>query len=74
MLLFKNLESAIQRKIVTDMWERTVPAGEILIQEGDVGAAASELYVVKEGKFEVRRAAERGHERRAVRGRRSRSA
>ncbi|KIY94555.1 cAMP-dependent protein kinase regulatory subunit [Monoraphidium neglectum] len=35
------------------MWERAVPAGEILIQEGDFGAAASELYVVKEGKFEV---------------------
>lgn len=52
-LLFKNLEPAIQRKIVSDMWERTVPAGEILIQEGDVGAAASELYIVKEGKFEV---------------------
>lgn len=53
MLLFKNLEIGIQHKIVSDMWERTVPAGEILIQEGDVGLAASELYVVKEGKFEV---------------------
>ncbi|KAI8465523.1 MAG: cyclic nucleotide dependent protein kinase [Monoraphidium minutum] len=52
-LLFKNLEPSIQRKVVSDMWERSVPAGEILIQEGDVGAAASELYVVKEGKFEV---------------------
>lgn len=52
-LLFKNLEQGIQRKIVSDMWERTVPAGEILIQEGEVGAAATELYVVKEGKFEV---------------------
>jgi len=52
-LLFKNLEVGIQRKIVESMWERRVPAGEILIQEGDVGAAASELFVVKEGKFEV---------------------
>ena len=36
------------------MCERAVPAGEILIQEGEIGAAASELYVVKSGKFEVR--------------------
>jgi cGMP-dependent protein kinase 2 len=39
---------------VEEMWERTVSAGEILIQEGEVGLAASELYVVKTGKFEVR--------------------
>jgi len=30
-----------------------VPAGEILIQEGETGLAASELYIVKEGTFEV---------------------
>jgi CRP-like cAMP-binding protein len=36
------------------MYERSVPAGEILIKEGDSGLAASELYVVKTGKFEVR--------------------
>jgi hypothetical protein len=59
-LLFKNLDSSMQRKIVENMWERTVPAGEILIQEGETGVAASELYVVKEGKFEVR-AAPHGH-------------
>ena len=35
------------------MYERPVPAGEILIQEGDTGLGASELYVVKEGEFEV---------------------
>ena len=35
------------------MWERSVAAGEILIKEGDTGLAASELYVVKSGKFEV---------------------
>ena len=29
-------------------------AGDILIQQGDVGLAASQLFVVKEGKFEVR--------------------
>lgn len=36
------------------MYERTVPAGDILIKEGDTGLAACELYVVKSGKFEVR--------------------
>lgn len=35
------------------MYERPIPAGEILIQEGDTGLGASELYVVKEGEFEV---------------------
>eukprot|EP00891_Asterochloris_glomerata_P001614 jgi/Astpho2/1614/e_gw1.00028.5.1_t len=35
------------------MYERKVTAGEILIKEGDTGLAASELYVVKDGEFEV---------------------
>ncbi|PNH07578.1 cGMP-dependent protein kinase 2 [Tetrabaena socialis] len=53
LLLFTRLETAMQRKIVSEMYERTVPAGDILIKEGDTGLAASELYVVKSGKFEV---------------------
>lgn len=53
MLLFNRLEPALQHKVVSEMYERVVPAGEILIKEGDTGMAASELYVVKEGKFEV---------------------
>ncbi len=53
LLLFNRLDTAIQRKVVSEMFERTVPAGDILIKEGDTGVAASELYVVKEGKFEV---------------------
>lgn len=36
-----------------EMFERQVAAGEILIKEGDTGLAATELYVVKSGKFEV---------------------
>jgi CRP-like cAMP-binding protein len=32
---------------------RKVSAGEILIQEGETGLAASELYVVRDGSFEV---------------------
>lgn len=54
MLLFDKLEADVQRKIVMEMYERSIKAGDILIQEGDVGIAASELYVVKEGEFEVR--------------------
>ena len=53
MLLFDKLEADVQRKIVMEMYERSIKAGDILIQEGDIGIAASELYVVKEGEFEV---------------------
>jgi len=52
-LLFNHLDAAQQRSIVEAMYERPVPAGEILIQEGETGLGASELYVVKEGEFEV---------------------
>ena len=51
--MFSRLNPELQRKIVTEMFERTVQAGEILINEGDTGLAATELYVVKSGKFEV---------------------
>lgn len=53
LLLFNHLEPAVQTKIVAEMYERKVPAGEILIKEGDTGLGANELYVVKQGKFEV---------------------
>lgn len=53
LLLFTKLDAALQRKIVAEMYERTVVAGEILIKEGDTGLGASELFVVKSGKFEV---------------------
>lgn len=55
LLLFSKLEAPLQRKIVSEMFERNVAAGEILIKEGDTGLAATELYVVKSGKFEVSR-------------------
>ncbi|CAD7705322.1 unnamed protein product [Ostreobium quekettii] len=54
LLLFNHLEQSVQTKIVAEMYEWEVPAGEILIKEGDTGLGASELYVVKSGKFEVR--------------------
>lgn len=54
LLLFDKLEPPVKRKTVTEMYERRVLAGEILIKEGDRGLAASELYVVKSGQFEVR--------------------
>jgi hypothetical protein len=53
LLIFNHLDSAQQHAIVQAMYERPVAAGEILIQEGDTGLAASELYVVKTGEFEV---------------------
>ncbi|KAL4446356.1 hypothetical protein ABPG77_003163 [Micractinium sp. CCAP 211/92] len=52
-LLFNNLDRGSQRKVVREMYERPIAAGEILIQEGDTGLGASELYVVKTGEFEV---------------------
>lgn len=52
-LLFNRLDVLQQRAIVQAMYERPIPAGEIIIQEGDTGMGASELYVVKKGEFEV---------------------
>lgn len=40
LLLFNNLDRGAQRKVVREMYERPIAAGEILIQEGDTGAAA----------------------------------
>ena len=54
LLLFNKLDKFVQQKIVADTYEKAVPAGEILIQQGDTGLAAAQLYVVKSGKFEVR--------------------
>lgn len=54
LLLFDRLDKTAQAKIVENTWVRAVAAGEILIQEGETGLAASELYVVKYGTFEVR--------------------
>lgn len=53
LLVFNRLDVQLQRKIVQEMFERRVGAGEILIKEGDTGLAATELFVVKSGKFEV---------------------
>lgn len=53
MLLFGKLEKELQIRLAGDMYERHVAAGEILIQEGDSGSAAAELYIVKAGEFEV---------------------
>lgn len=51
--LLQGLSAEAQSAVVREMYERPVAAGEILIQEGDSGAAASELYVVRSGQFEV---------------------
>jgi hypothetical protein len=36
-LLFNNLDPGAQRRVVREMYERPIGAGEILIQEGDTG-------------------------------------
>lgn len=54
LLLFGRLGSVTAQRIVSEMYEIPVAAGEILIQQGDSGAAATKLFVVKSGKFEVR--------------------
>jgi hypothetical protein len=36
-LLFDNLDRGARRKVVREMYERPIAAGEILIQEGDTG-------------------------------------
>ena len=53
LLLFARLPADAKQKVCEAMWELRVPAGEILIQEGETGLAASELYVVAHGAFEV---------------------
>jgi CRP-like cAMP-binding protein len=49
-LLFGNLDSGARRKVVREMYERPIAAGEILIQEGDTGqqlvAASNTLAAV----------------------------
>ena len=58
LLLFAKLDKFTQQKIVSETYERTVAAGEILIQQGDSGLVATQLFIVKCGKFEVGIAAE----------------
>jgi len=58
LLLFERLSPDSKLRVVENMWLKDVRPGEILIQEGEVGIAASELYVVKAGSFEVRWSAE----------------
>ena len=53
LLMFAQLATEQQTKLVTNMYIKKVPAGEILIREGEEGVAADELYVVKSGDFEV---------------------
>ena len=41
LLLFAKLDKFTQQKIVSETYERTVTAGDILIQQGDTGLAAT---------------------------------
>ena len=40
-------------QVLSRMYEKEVKRGEVLIREGDSGADADEMYVVKSGHFEV---------------------
>ena len=53
LLIFDNLPHEKQVKLCANMYSTDVAAGEILIREGEEGVAASELYIVKSGDFEV---------------------
>lgn len=53
LLLFQDLDTATLTKILSATYERKVRAGDILIKQGDRGQSARELYIVKDGKFEV---------------------
>lgn len=52
--LFGRLGQITLRKLAGAMREQKVSAGCIMIQHGAAGPAASQMYVVKSGKFEVR--------------------
>ncbi|PNW74512.1 hypothetical protein CHLRE_12g493250v5 [Chlamydomonas reinhardtii] len=53
LLLFSRLDRITANRIVAEMYALPVQAGEILIQQGDSGDAATKLFVVRSGKFEV---------------------
>ncbi|GFR52827.1 hypothetical protein Agub_g15453, partial [Astrephomene gubernaculifera] len=53
LLLFSRLDRVTAQRIVSEMYMLPVLAGEILIQQGDTGDAATKLFVVRSGKFEV---------------------
>lgn len=42
-MLFANLDKNTQRRIVSEMYEKSCVAGDILIQQGDVGLSASQV-------------------------------
>ena len=44
LLLMGKLDAAVQRKVVQEMYERKVTAGEILIKEGDTGGLGWLLF------------------------------
>eukprot|EP00798_Chlamydomonas_sp_ICE-L_P009757 gene9757-7632_t len=53
LILFSKLGAPTLKKIASEMYERQCKAGDIMIQQGGTGLSASQLYVVKSGKFEV---------------------
>jgi cGMP-dependent protein kinase 2 len=52
-LLFSKLQEHVKDAIMTQMYERQVFAGDIIVQQGDIAGDNDEMYVIKEGIFEV---------------------
>ncbi|GFH26955.1 uncharacterized protein HaLaN_25193 [Haematococcus lacustris] len=47
------MDNQSQRMLVQNMYKRHVTAGEILIGQGSTGLAATQLYVIESGSFEI---------------------
>ncbi|KAL6746395.1 cyclic nucleotide-binding-like protein [Haematococcus lacustris] len=53
LLIFNSMDNQSQRMLVQNMYKRHVTAGEILIDQGSTGLAATQLYVIESGSFEI---------------------
>ncbi|KAJ9514779.1 hypothetical protein QJQ45_028553 [Haematococcus lacustris] len=47
------MDNQSQRMLVQNMYKRQVTAGEILVDQGSTGLAATQLYVIESGSFEI---------------------
>ncbi|GFH15067.1 uncharacterized protein HaLaN_11227, partial [Haematococcus lacustris] len=53
LLIFNSMDNQSQRMLVQNMYKRQVTAGEILVDQGSTGLAATQLYVIESGSFEI---------------------
>jgi cGMP-dependent protein kinase 2 len=52
-LVFERLDNAIKDRIISNMYLRYVQAGQVIIQQDAIENGADEMYVIKEGTFDV---------------------